>query len=240
MATPAQVRALTRTLATVALTRARIVGLAALGLLAVVVGFAIGAAGPAAPTEAGTDLVNAYGLSIVAPVVTLVVASATLGDCIEDNTLVYVWLRPISRALIAASAGTASFLTAAPTVVVPLAAAAALTGGGGDLVLATVAAGTLAVLGYLGLFVLLGLVSKRPLVWGVLYILIWEGFIARAGTASSQFSIQYYARSALAELSGVGLSLGDAPLAAAILAPLGALVLGLGLATVRLRHLSVA
>lgn len=233
-------RALTTTLVSVAVSRARLTGLVALGALAVVVGFAIGAAGPSSATQAGADLVNAYGLTILAPVVTLVIASATLGDCLEDNTLVYLWLRPISRALIVASAGAAAFLTAGPTVVVSLVIAAALTGGGGGLVGATALAAILAVVGYLGLFVLLGLLTKRPLAWGVLYILIWEGFIARAGTSSSQLSIQYYSRSVLAEMAEVSLRLGDASIGVAVVVPVVAMVVGLAAATFRLRHLSVA
>jgi ABC-2 type transport system permease protein len=233
-------KALTVALASATVTRARLAGLVGLGLLAVVVGLAIGLAGPPSPTVAGADLVNLYGLGILAPVVTLVIASAVLGDTIEDNTLVYLWLRPIPRMTIAGSAGLASFAIAAPVVVAPLVVAAALTGGSGALLVGTALGAALAVLGYTGAFVLLGLLTKRSLLWGVMYILIWEGFIARAGTSSSQFSVQYYARSVLAEVADVSLRLGDASMGAALTFPIVVTALALGIATVRLRHINVA
>jgi ABC-2 type transport system permease protein len=238
--TVSQMRAIASTLVATTLTKARLAGLLALGGVGVLLGIALGLADLGNRTATGADLINAFGLAILAPVVTLVVASATLGDPLEDQTLVYFWLRPVSRAAIAASAGLAALVIAGPIVLVPLLVAAAFTGGGGSLVIATAAAATLAVVGYLGLFVLLGTISKRPLQWGVLYILIWEGFIARAGTSSSQFSIQYYARSALADIADVSLRLADAALPAAVLAPVAATVVALGVVTYRLRHLNVA
>jgi ABC-2 type transport system permease protein len=226
-------------LATSTLTRARLAALGSLGLLAVIVGVAVGRSDTVSALRAGTDLVNGYGLTVLAPVVTLVLASAALGDTVDDGTLVYLWLRPVGRATVAASAYLASIVVAVPVVVVPLTVAAALTGGGGALVAGAVASATLAVVGYAGIFVALGLVARRALAWGIVYILIWEGFIARAGTASSQWSIQYYARSVLSEVADVSLRLGDASLGAAIVMPLVFAVLGVAVTAARLHRMSV-
>lgn len=221
-------------------TRGRLIGALALGGIAVAVAISIGLAGPTDPTEAGIELVNLYGLGILAPIVTLLVASATIGDPVEDSTLVYLWFRPIGRGVLALAAGAATALVTIPVVVVPLAIAAAASGAGAAAVTATVVAGVLAVVGYIGPFVLLGAIAKRALAWGLLYIVIWEGFIARAGTASSQLSVQYYARSALAEISGVDLRLSGASFGAAIAVPLIVAAVGLALVGVRLRRMSVA
>jgi ABC-2 type transport system permease protein len=233
-------RTLVGVLAALALTRARLAALGMLGLLAVIVGAVVGRSDTVSALRAGADLVNGYGLTVLAPVVTLVLASAVLGDTIDDGTLVYLWLRPVGRATLAGAAYAASLLVALPVVVVPLAVAAAITGGGGALVVGAAASASLAVVGYAGIFVALGLIARRALAWGIVYILIWEGFIARAGTASSQWSVQYYARSVLADVADVSLRLGDASLAAAVLMPMLFAAAGVALTARRLRRMSVA
>ena len=88
-------------------TKGRLVLLVALGAVAVLVGLLVGAADSVDPEQGAADLVNGYGLSVLAPVVSLVFAAAALGDMNEDNTLVYVWLRPVPRETIAGAAGRA-------------------------------------------------------------------------------------------------------------------------------------
>jgi hypothetical protein len=54
-----------------------------------------------------------------------------------------------------------------------------------------------------------GLRIQRALVWGLVYILIWEGVVAQVARGAARFSIQSYARSmfrALAEIEAVGIS----------------------------------
>ena len=89
-------RALYRALLAGQATKGRIIGLGLLGLVAVLLGFAIGASDQADPLEDGVRMVNTFGLSLFVPVVTLVFASATLGDPNEDGTLVYLYLRPVA------------------------------------------------------------------------------------------------------------------------------------------------
>jgi ABC-2 type transport system permease protein len=232
--------ALVGLMASTSLTRARLTALGLLGVLAVVVGVAVGRADTVSSVQAGAGLVNGYGLTILAPIVTLVLASATFGDTVDDSTLVYLWLRPVRRMVLAAAAYTASVAVAVPVVVVPLVVAAALAGGGGPLVLGAAISATVAVVGYAGIFMALGLLARRALAWGVVYILIWEGFIARAGTSSSQWSVQYYARSLLAEIADVNLRLSGASITAALVVPALAAAAGVAITALRLRRMSVA
>ena len=43
---------------------------------------------------------------------------------------------------------------------------------------------------------------KRALLWGLAYILVWEGFVARSGRMASRFAIRANARSFLTRVSG--------------------------------------
>lgn len=196
-------------------TRARLVALLALGIVGIVVGAALGASDR--PTQlvdgvavaghllTGARFVNTFGLSLLVPVTALVFAAASLGDLDEEGTLVYLWLRPVRRSRIVVAAAAASFCVSWPIVVVPLGLAAAATGGGTGLVVGTVAAATVALVAYTGLFCALGLVTKRSLVWGLLYIFIWEGFVATAADSAARLAVRTYSRSVL---TGIG----DVPL----------------------------
>jgi ABC-2 type transport system permease protein len=195
-------RALYRLFLVTQATRGRVVGLLALGAVAVLLGYAVGHGANADPTDDGTLLISSFGLALFVPVATLVFASAVLGDPNEDGTLVYLWLRPIARWRIVAAAVAATLTVTLPVVVVPMVLAALATGAGGPLVEGTLAACVVATIGYVGVFTWLGLRVKRALLWGLAYILVWEGFVARSGRMASRFAIRANARSLLTHISG--------------------------------------
>ncbi len=233
-------KALYRTFLSTQVTKARLVGLGALGVLAVLLGVAVGAGDSAGSPAAGIDLVSAYGLALFVPVTTLVFASAVLGEPHEDGTLVYLWLRPVARWRLVAMALAAALTVALPVVVLPMTVAAAATGGGAGLVTATLVATTLATVAYAGVFTWLGLRARRALLWGLAYILVWEGFVARAGGTASLLAIRAHARSLLARLADGGPELVEVSLATSILLPLAAAAVALALTVRRLSRQDVA
>ena len=221
-------------------TRARLVLLGALGLVAILIGFAIGAADEFDRLENAVTLVNTYGLSLLTPVVALVFAAASLGDPVDDGTLVYLWLRPVPRRRIALSAVAATLTIAAPLTVVPLVAAAALASEDGGVVAGTLVSTLVAVVAYSGIFVWLGLRVRRSLMWGLAYILIWEGFVANAGDNAARLAVRAYSRSILSRLSDVDLRLAEISTGAAVVVPLLVAAAALILTTRRLSRQDVA
>jgi len=128
-------------------------------------------------------------------------ASAALGDFVDDRTLVYMWLRPVPRWQISLGAAIASIGTALPLVVIPVTLAAYLGSGDPTVAAGAAAASAVATLGYAGLFLALGFKVRRALVWGLAYILIWEGFLARAVSFCATLSISVYSRSLFAHIA---------------------------------------
>ena len=222
-------------------TTPRLVALGSLGVLAVVIGIAIGASDPEwKHLDRAVSLVNVYGLSLFVPVTTLVFASAALGEPHEDGTLVYLWLRPLARWRIVAASLAATLTVSLPLVVVPMVVAVACTGAGADVIGATLLATTLATFAYAGVFLLLGLRVKRALVWGLAYILVWEGFVARAGKTAAQLAIRFHARSVLARLADGPEELVTVSLATGITVPLLAAVVATWFTVRRLSRQDVA
>jgi ABC-2 type transport system permease protein len=234
--TPGALTSLYRLMLSTQVTKARVLSLSALGLVSVLVGLAIGGSEHADPLRAGTRFVYVFGLSVLVPVATLVFASASLGDPNEDGTLVYLWLRPVARWKIVAAAALASFSVTWPIVTIPLVLSAALTGGGGTLVTGTVGAVTVSVLGYVGIFVALGLRVKRALVWGLLYIFIWEGFVASANSTAARLAIRSYGRSVLTRATGETFRLAEISSPWQWIVPLLVCLAGLSYTTWRLSH----
>jgi ABC-2 type transport system permease protein len=220
--------------------KGRLIALGLLGLVGILIGLAVGLSDRADPVRAATNMINAFGLSLYAPVVTLVFASASLGDPAEDGTLVYFWLRPVARWQIAAGTYLATLTVALPLVLISLGLSAVLSGAGHGIVWGTLLSATLAVVAYGGIFTWLGLRVRRALVWGLAYILLWEGFVASAGKSASRLAVRAYTRSVLAKATGVDLKLANVSAFFAVTVPIGIGIVWVWFTVRRLRRAEVA
>jgi ABC-2 type transport system permease protein len=182
-------------------TRLRLAGLGLLGLAAVILGLAVGLGHPSDRMAAAWSVIDGYGISILVPVVSLVFATAALGDPAEDGTLVYLWLRPLPRWQLAFAAFAASVTVVVPVAVLPLVVGAAVSGGGGRLVAAAAAGGVLATVAYSAVFSGLGLRVRRALAWGLVYLLIWEQAVARVSHGAARASLFINTRSVVAHIA---------------------------------------
>ena len=183
------------------MTRGRLIGLLGLGALAVLFGVAIGLGDSVTQITDTLDMTDNFGLRLLAPVVALILGSAALGDFVDDRTLVYLWLRPVPRWQISLGAALASIGSALPLVVIPVTLAAYLGSADTTVALAAALSSTVATLGYAGVFLALGFKVRRALVWGLAYILIWEGFLARSVGFCAKLSVSVYARSLLEHIA---------------------------------------
>ena len=233
-------RAAYRVLVRTQLTRGRMIALGMVGLIGMLLALAIQAEEGGDAQEMAYGFADNFGMGLLVPVVTLVFAAASLGDLAEDGTLVYLWLRPVPRWRIALASFAATMTAVIPFGIVPTVLAAAVAGGDSDVVIATAAAATLAAVAYASLFVGFGLVVQRALAWGLVYLLIWEGFVARAGLGPARLSVLVYARSVLARLAEAELPRTAASMGVAVTVPLLITAAALGFTTWRLRQATVA
>jgi len=188
------------------LSRARVAAMAAIGIIGVLVAVAIRAADltEGERTLAITrDLLGGYGLNLVVPVTALVFASAAFGDPTDDRTMVYLWLTPIPRWRLVAAGWAAALTVSGPVAVVPVVLAAAVAGADGRLVAASAAGASLATAGYTAVFLGLGLIVRRALAWGLVYVLIWELAVARVSKGAARLSVSVYSRSILSAVGEV-------------------------------------
>ena len=206
------------------LSPARLFVLAGLSGVAVLLAFTARAADDT--VEVATQTIANFGINIFAAFIALSLGSAALGNLVEDRTLVYLWLRPVSRHSIATAAMAAVLSVVAPILVVVMTVAAVITGVG-DLVAATAVATALAVFAYSGIFVALGLRFKRSLLIGLGYIAIWELLMSRLGDWFARLSIRSYPMSILSDATGVEMRLADRSSLASYIVPLAVGVAGL-------------
>ena len=232
-----------RVLLRTVISRARLLGLGLMALVPVLLALGLRYGNPTDPARAAySDLVEGYCLGLLAPVVSLVLASAALGDMAEDGTLVHLWLKPVARWAITAAGLLASLTVAVPLVVVPTVVAAAIAGAGAvpNLPAGAAAATTLAVVAYAALFLGLGLRVRRALVWGLAYVLIWEGAVAHAARGAARISIQVQVRSVLAAVCSHVPPRNAVATATGVIAPVAVVAVALALTTWWLARVDVA
>jgi ABC-2 type transport system permease protein len=220
-------------------TRGRVISVLALAGISVLTAVARHSQQPYDSLHAGTAFA-AYMLFSIVPVAVLVFGAATIGDLIDDGSLVYLWLRPVPSWIYVAAAWAATVSITIPLVVIPVVLSTAIIDTSTDLLAATIIGGLVAVAAYAGLFVTGGIRFRRALPWGLAYILIWEGFIASAGKSAARLAIRSYTGSVLARMTGEHIKLANFTLASAIIVPLAAAVLALAYASRRLARSDVA
>lgn len=222
------------------MTKGRVITLGVLGIVPVLLGLALRGADGREIDRAYSGIVESYGLGLLVPVVSLVFASAAFGDLVDDRTLVYLWLKPVARWKLVVAALGASLLVALPLSVVPVALGVSISGAGVDLVRGAVAGTSLAVVAYSTLFLGLGLKVQRALVWGLAYVLIWEGAVARAARGAARLSINVHVRSIVTRIADYDLPKNASAMSTAIAVPLVVAVIAFALTVWWLNRSDVA
>ena len=214
----------------------RLLGVSALGAVAIVLAFL--ARGADDPVDATAEVVIGYGLAFALPLATLWLATATVGDLLEDKLVVYLWLKPIPRWQLPAAAIAATMTVVLPLVAVPL-VAAALVAETDELIGALLLASVLAVAAYAGLFVAAGLWFRRALWFGLVYVLVWENGLARSIEGVARVSIASSTQSIVADAANIVGDYADRSPAARVVVPLAVCAVGFALAVLRYRRTEI-
>jgi ABC-2 type transport system permease protein len=158
---------------------------------------ATGGAGTAGPEGLPfvVTLFDQLVLPILLPLTALLFATSALGDEVEDRTLVYLVLRPVSRLAVVVAKLAAAVLLTVLLVEISLGATymVATSGATGAGLNAVLIAGFAGALAYASLFLALGLfIPRRALLAGFLYVLVWEGAAASLSSALATVTVQRY------------------------------------------------
>lgn len=143
------------------------------------------------PGQWGPPVLVGLGLAVVLPVVALIVGTGVLGAEIDDGTVVHVLTKPLPRWQIALPKLAVAFGVTAATVALPLYVAGVLAHSV-RLGLALALASAIGALAYSAFFVALSLVTRRPVLLGLVYVLIWEGLLGNFVSGTRVLSIQQY------------------------------------------------
>lgn len=137
-------------------------------------------------------LLSDFGLATLMPLVALLLGTATLGAEIEDGTAIYLLAKPISRATILFTKLAIAAVGSVLLTALPIFLAGAITGAGLDngIALAFAVAAAVGSLIYCAIFVALSLVTGRALIFGLLYVLVWEGLLAGLFAVTRTFSVR--------------------------------------------------
>ena len=137
------------------------------------------------------------------PLVALLFGSALISDSVDSKTLTYFLTRPISRLSIFLGEFMAYVVTVL-TLTVPCIVLTYLvmcvgtpqgTGFGAPDLVQDLGACALTLFTYGGAFALLGVSLKRPLIPGLLFLFVWEGFVANFPGDAPNYTLTAYARS---------------------------------------------
>ncbi|MDI5939835.1 ABC transporter permease subunit [Micromonospora sp. DH15] len=191
------------------------------------------------PRDWAPPVLVGLGLAVVLPVVALIVGTGVLGAEIDDGTVVHILTKPLPRwQIVLPKLAVATAVTGVP-VAVPL-YAAGLLADSARLGLALAAASAVGALAYSALFLALSLLTRRPVLLGLVYVLIWEGLLGSVVSGTRVLSIQQYVIALADRIAPTELLLGDVsvPVAAVMSALIS--VGFTALAIDRLRSFSVA
>lgn len=191
------------------------------------------------PAHWGTPVLLGLGLAVVLPVIALVVGTGVLGSEVDDGTIVHILTKPLPRrAIILAKLAVAVGVTAV-TAAVPLFIAGVLADSV-RLGLALAVGAVVGALAYSALFLLLSLLSKRPVLVGLAYILVWEGLLGNYLTGTRTFSIEQYVITIVDRIAPTALLTANVSLPVAAVMSTLFLIICTAYAIDRLRSFSVA
>ena len=180
------------------------------------------------------------------PLATLVLSTSALGDEIDDKTLQYLALKPISRLRIAFEKWVAVMIIMIPVVWIGLMLTWVIVSWGqrdslSDMVAPLLASSAVGVMGFGSIFLALSLFIPRALLFGVFYVFIWESTLSRFLPGIRSISISHYTRSLFVRMLDDRRIVIDGPSATStiIITIAVVVVVSLGLSAWRLRTMAM-
>lgn len=162
-----------------------------------------------------TEILSALMFTVVVPVIALTLASSGFGAEVDDGTVVYLLTKPIPRPEIVVTKLLVTALICVALTVVSVLAAGLITLGGFDSTRLLVGFGVGAALGsvlYTAVFLALGLVTRRGMLVGLVYLVVWEGALSRLFAGTRTLSIRQYMLSVTDAISTADATVFTAPL----------------------------
>jgi len=166
--------------------------LALLLLPAALVGLTVLANATSAPAaEWGPTVLEGLGFNVVLPLVALIIGTGVVGAEIDDGTLAHILAKPVPRAQIIA---TKLVVAVAATVaaVVPAMFVAGTLAGGARVGVGLAVGSALASTAYCAVFVAMSLLTSRPVLVGLAYVLLWEGMLGSVIAGTQVLSVGQY------------------------------------------------
>lgn len=184
--------------------------------------------------------------STLLPLAVMVITTSAFGDEIEDKTLQYLTLKPISRFRIVFEKWLAVVLVLVPVTFVLTMVMWGIESWGRfddtkDMILPMLASLTVAIAGFGSLFMFISLIVPRALLFGVFYVFIWEATLSRFLAGIRSISISHYTRSIFVRVLDDRRITIDGPSATTtiIITILGVVLISLAFATWRLRSMAI-
>lgn len=191
------------------------------------------------PEEWGGPVLGGLGLGVTLPLMALIIGTGVLGSEIDDGTITHILAKPLPRSeiiisklvvaiavttlAVAPALGIAGLITGTPSVGVGLAAGAAV--------------GACA---HSGLFLAMSMLSRRPVLLGLLYVLIWEGILGNVLSGTQKLSVSAYVAGVADKVADSDIISGSLGLPLSLIMSGVFLVGGTLVAISRLRSFSVA
>jgi len=164
---------------------------------------------PASASHWPEQVLGHFGFSVVLPLTALIIGTSVLGAEFDDGSAIHLLATPVSRgSVIVTKFAVAAALTAAFTAV-PEFVAGLLSGRGAGFAAHLFAGALAGSVIYCAVFILLSVLTTRAVVFGLLYVLLWEGLLSNLVDGARLVSVSHYALS-IADLPSLkaGLSFG--------------------------------
>lgn len=201
-----------RTLAGLALrqlvSRKRVLALVAVAAVPVLLALPLrGGMEGRSPEEALAELYVSFVVAVILPIVALVIGNSVFGAEVDDGTILYVLGKPVPRWRIVLTRILASAAAVAAVLVPSTLLCAVMVFGGLDparLAVSFAVASAVGGLLYSAIFVALSLSSRRALVVGLLYVIVWEGLLSSLFAGTRALSVRQYVVAIADALSDAG------------------------------------
>ncbi|MGP4114952.1 ABC transporter permease [Streptomyces sp. 4N509B] len=195
-----------------------------------------------ADDRAATEILGGFALAAMVPLIGVIAGTGSIAPEIDDGSIVYLLSKPVRRrTIVTTKLLIAIAVTVAFTTVPTLLAGVILNGNSQRIALAYTLAAAVAAVAYSAVFLLLGIVSRNAVVFGLIYALVWEALFGSLVPGARTLSIQQWSLS-LAERVALPAAdvTSEVSLATGVILLVAATVAGTWYATRRLSVLTLA